>query len=152
MVDPFMPDYWHKTLKPLVEKHKDLVEYLGELNDKEKGLIHKILFYSQYNYYSILLGNALALLFPIEWAEPFGMVLIESMACGTPVIARRRGAVPEVCEKELMRKTHRKPKIIYIIINMANGSLGNGEQSFSFYGIISTTQKFHKLLPFNFFL
>jgi glycosyltransferase involved in cell wall biosynthesis len=43
-----------------------------------------------------LLGNARALLFPIDWPEPFGLVLIEALACGTPVVAFRRGAVPEV--------------------------------------------------------
>jgi glycosyltransferase involved in cell wall biosynthesis len=59
------------------------IEYLGEVSHAEKV---------------DLLQNARATLFPIEWAEPFGLVMIESMACGTPVIATRHGAVPEVIE------------------------------------------------------
>ncbi len=58
-----------------------LVEYVGELDDRGKNE---------------LLGGALALLFPIDWPEPFGLAMIEAMACGTPVIAYSRGAVPEV--------------------------------------------------------
>ena len=57
------------------------VEFIGEIDDSQKA---------------DFLGDAQALLFPIDWPEPFGLVMIESMACGTPVIAFSRGAVPEV--------------------------------------------------------
>ena len=60
-----------------------LVEYIGEINEDEK---------------QEFLGNALALLFPIQWVEPFGLVMIEAMATGTPVIAFRNGSVPEVVD------------------------------------------------------
>ena len=67
-----------------VEPHLDgSIEWLGEVSHGEKGE---------------LLQHARATLFPIEWEEPFGLVMIESMACGTPVIATARGAVPEVIE------------------------------------------------------
>jgi glycosyltransferase involved in cell wall biosynthesis len=59
------------------------VEYIGEINEQQK---------------TEFLGNAHALLFPIDWPEPFGLVMIEAMACGTPVIAFNRGSVPEVIE------------------------------------------------------
>lgn len=61
-----------------------LVEYIGEVGETEKRS---------------LLGQARALLFPIDWPEPFGLVLIESFACGTPVVAYRHGSVPEIVEE-----------------------------------------------------
>ena len=59
------------------------VEFVGEIGERDKGEF---------------LGNADALLFPIDWPEPFGLVMIEAMACGTPVIAFRRGSAPEVID------------------------------------------------------
>lgn len=83
---PTTPDNYHyfKTeIEPQIDNGQ--VKYLGALNDAEK------------NKY---LGQSKALLFPIEWDEPFGMVMIEAMACGTPVIAFNRGSVPEVVTHE----------------------------------------------------
>jgi glycosyltransferase involved in cell wall biosynthesis len=71
--------YYKTEVEPLIDGKQ--IQYVGSVNDAEK------------NHY---LQKAQALLFPIEWDEPFGMVMIEAMACGTPVIAYRRGAVPEV--------------------------------------------------------
>jgi glycosyltransferase involved in cell wall biosynthesis len=81
-VDRVDREYFDTTIRPLLSD--PLVEYLGEIDDREK---------------EPFLGNALALLFPIDWPEPFGLVMIESLACGTPVIAYRRGSVPEVLEE-----------------------------------------------------
>jgi glycosyltransferase involved in cell wall biosynthesis len=74
--------YWEEKIAPLVRAHPN-VEYIGEITEREK---------------SAFLGGATALLFPIDWEEPFGLVMIEAMACGTPVIAFRRGSVPEVMD------------------------------------------------------
>jgi glycosyltransferase involved in cell wall biosynthesis len=74
--------YFKERLQPLVDGEQ--VKLVGELNDGAKG---------------DLLRGASALLFPIDWPEPFGLVMIEAMACGTPVIAYRRGSVPEVVDE-----------------------------------------------------
>ena len=81
-VDKVDQAYWDEVIAPMVRAYPD-VEYLGEINEREKAG---------------LLGNARALLFPIDWPEPFGLVMIEAMACGTPVIAFKCGSVPEVLD------------------------------------------------------
>ncbi len=81
-VDKADQEYWDEKIKPMIEANP-LVDYIGEINEGQKARF---------------LGDALALLFPIDWPEPFGLVMIESMACGTPVIAFRAGSVPEVIE------------------------------------------------------
>jgi glycosyltransferase involved in cell wall biosynthesis len=77
--DPTEREYVDRQIRPHLDD--PLVEYLGEIGDADKPAF---------------LGGALALLFPIDWPEPFGLAMIEAMACGTPVIARPCGAVPEV--------------------------------------------------------
>ena len=78
-VDEADVTYYEEVLEPMM-RHP-LVEYIGEITEDEK---------------SDFLGNAKALLFPINWPEPFGLVMIEAMACGTPVVAFRQGSVPEI--------------------------------------------------------
>jgi glycosyltransferase involved in cell wall biosynthesis len=80
-VDPADADYHESVIKPLLDGRH--VEYLGELGDEDKNA---------------LMGSARALLFPVDWPEPFGLAMAEAMACGTPVLALRRGSVPEVVE------------------------------------------------------
>lgn len=80
-VDPVDQEYFETCIRPLLSD--PLIEYVGEIGEAEKGQF---------------LGRALALLFPIDWPEPFGLVMVEAMACGTPVIAFRKGSVPEVID------------------------------------------------------
>ncbi len=80
-VDRIDREYFKTRIEPMLDD--PLVEYIGEIGEAEK---------------SEFLGRARALLFPIDWPEPFGLVMIEAIACGTPVIAYRRGSVAEVIE------------------------------------------------------
>jgi glycosyltransferase involved in cell wall biosynthesis len=80
-VDRADREYFQEVVQPLLKN--SLVEYVGEVGEGKKDAF---------------LGEAYALLFPIDWPEPFGLVMIEAMACGTPVIAYPRGSVPEVLE------------------------------------------------------
>ncbi len=78
-VDPVDEVYFDRDIKPLLED--PLIDFIGEISEDAKAEF---------------LGQARALLFPIDWPEPFGLAMIEALACGTPVIARSRGSVPEV--------------------------------------------------------
>jgi len=83
-VDAVDREYFEEKIRPSIDSRN--VEYIGEITDKEK---------------SAFLSGAIALLTPIDWPEPFGLVMIEAMACGTPVIAFNRGSVPEVVDDGL---------------------------------------------------
>jgi len=74
-------DYFESVIRPQLKEPG--VEFIGEIGEKDKGAF---------------LGGARAMLFPINWPEPFGLVMIESLACGTPVLAFPRGSVPEILE------------------------------------------------------
>jgi glycosyltransferase involved in cell wall biosynthesis len=76
-------NYFDRVIQPLLRANVSTVEFLGEVGGAAKDEF---------------LGRALALLFPIDWPEPFGLVMIEAMACGTPVIAWRKGSVPEIMQ------------------------------------------------------
>ena len=80
-VDPADHAYFKQKIERLLDH--PLVEYVGEINDAEKN---------------DFLGDAAALLCPYDWPEPFGLVLIEAMACGTPVLAYRQGSIPEIID------------------------------------------------------
>jgi glycosyltransferase involved in cell wall biosynthesis len=80
-IDKVDEDYFRNDILPLIDGPE--VEFIGEINERDK---------------TKFLGEAAALLFPVDWPEPFGLVMIEAMACGTPVLAFRCGSVPEVIE------------------------------------------------------
>jgi len=83
-IDPADQEYFSNEIEPLLDR--PFIEFVGEIGEEEKGEF---------------LGKAAALLFPIEWPEPFGLVMIESLACGTPVIAFESGSVPEIVDDGL---------------------------------------------------
>ena len=78
-IQPIYKDYWENVVRPQVDGK--FIEYVGEVGLPEKNE---------------LLGNSCALLFPVQWDEPFGLTMIEAMACGTPVLATPGGAVAEI--------------------------------------------------------
>ena len=80
-VDKVDEVYFREQIEPLLSGPG--IEYIGEINERGK---------------SEFLGGASALLFPVDWPEPFGLVMIEAMACGTPVLGFRRGSVPEIID------------------------------------------------------
>jgi len=80
-IDPVDQEYFDHAVRPHLNSHN--IEFVGEVNESEKN---------------DFLGGALAYLFPIDWPEPFGLTMIESMACGTPVVALDSGSVPEVVD------------------------------------------------------
>ena len=83
-VDKVDEPYFENVVQPLLRDHRGLVEFIGEIADEQK---------------SAFLGNARALLFPISWPEPFGLVMIEAMSCATPIIAFREGSVTEIIDE-----------------------------------------------------
>jgi glycosyltransferase involved in cell wall biosynthesis len=80
-VDPVDQQYYRAEIEPLLDH--PLIEFIGEISDAEKDEF---------------IGNAMALVCPYDWPEPFGLVLIEALACGTPVLAYRRGSIPEIID------------------------------------------------------
>jgi glycosyltransferase involved in cell wall biosynthesis len=88
-VDKADADYFRAEIEPLLNNGAGGVEFIGEINERQKGPF---------------LANSLGLLFPIDWPEPFGLVMIEAMACGTPVLAFRNGSVPEIVEDGITGK------------------------------------------------
>ena len=80
-VDPVDQPYYRSEIEPLLDH--PLIEFIGEISDAQKD---------------DFIGNALALVCPYDWPEPFGLVLIEALACGTPVLAYRRGSIPEIID------------------------------------------------------
>ncbi len=81
-IQPIYREYWEQRIQPLVDG--TFIQYVGEVGLEEKNE---------------LLGGSLAMLFPVQWEEPFGLVMIEAMACGTPVLAMPGGSVGEIIKE-----------------------------------------------------
>ncbi len=86
IVDQNNKQFFEEKIAPRLERHKDLVKFIGEVNHQQKN---------------VLLGGAFATLVPNRWAEPFGLMMVESMATGTPVIATNLGSIPELITPEV---------------------------------------------------
>lgn len=89
-IQPIYKEYWETKVKPHVDGK--FIEFIGDIGREEKNE---------------LLGNAMAMVFPIQWEEPFGLVLIESMACGTPVLALPGGSVEEIVSEGVSGHTRK---------------------------------------------
>jgi glycosyltransferase involved in cell wall biosynthesis len=90
-IQPIFRDYFEEKIRPHIDGKS--VEYIGRADLATKNE---------------LLGNSMAMLFPIQWSEPFGLVMVEAMACGTPVLALRRGSVPEIVKNDVSGYVSRK--------------------------------------------
>ena len=88
-------EHFEKFIKPHIDGK--FIEYVGEITDSEK---------------SEFLGNAMALCFPIDWPEPFGLVVLEALACGTPVLARPCGSMPEILKDDITGYMSLEPKVL----------------------------------------
>jgi len=101
-VQPLNRDYFERKIRPQIDGQ--LVEYIGTADFKTKNE---------------LLSNSLAMLFPIQWREPFGLVMVESMACGTPVVATPGGSVPEIVRDGVSGCICRKvPQMVECVSNL----------------------------------
>lgn len=118
-IDDSDNEYYERIIKPLLDH--PLIEYIGEIGEKEKNEF---------------LGNALCTLFLIDWPEPFGLVMTESMACGTPVLACRSGSVPEIIDDGItgymISSMDQVDKAVYEILNISRrGCRDRFEERFS---------------------
>jgi glycosyltransferase involved in cell wall biosynthesis len=104
-VDKVDEPYFRDVIAPMLDEPG--VEFVGEINETEK---------------TEFLGHASALLFPIDWPEPFGLVMIEAMACGTPILAFRCGSVPEIvddgCTGRIVSNVKEAAQAIPAILNL----------------------------------
>ncbi len=128
--------YFEEKVQPYLQK--DVVEYIGPVNDKQK---------------KELLQNAKAMLFPIQWEEPFGIVMAEALACGTPVIGFNRGSVPEVISNsingfivsdtnEMEQKIHEVGNVDHLVVsNTAKERFGSSVIARQYLLLLSQQKK-----------